>query len=425
MPGYKLIVKNAKVILKTVTNAVLNITGIKDLLTGTGSVDSNNKINWTLQEYTNTVANFTSNNPVLLLGQKGIETDDLLTAPKFKIGDGVTAWNSLPYLGGSTTTPLGLIQIIDLEGFFFTDLATAHAWLLTMFIVPPTITNESFDSGVYYFTVPPNTTVDGYFLFDGISGLPNKVSCIDPLGLLVQFNSGASFVLNSGNHILGNCSFADTDFIDFSGTVVIKNIVDIFTSIGGTFGGSSTGKFIINGSIGPLETAQFGAGFFSGSTATIFVNAAKYTSNSGAIHGDLQTAIANGCNVQFDGINLVTLKSTQTLTNKRITNRVLSITSSATPTINTDNCDSVDITALATAITSMTSGLTGTPTNFQKLIIRIKDNGTARAITWGASFASRGATLPTTTVLGKVTTIGLIYNTTTSIWGCVAVAQEV
>lgn len=103
MPGYKLIVKNAKVILKTVTNAVLNINGIKDLLTGTGSVDSNNKIDWTLQEYTNTAANFTSINPVLLLGQKGIETDDLLTAPKFKIGDGVTAWNSLPYFssGGS------------------------------------------------------------------------------------------------------------------------------------------------------------------------------------------------------------------------------------------------------------------------------------------------------------------------------------
>jgi hypothetical protein len=102
MPGYKLIVKNAKVILKTVTNAVLNISGIKDLLTGSGSVDSNNKIDWTLQEYTNTAANFTSNNPILLLGQKGIETDDLLTAPKFKIGNGVTAWNTLPYanIGG-------------------------------------------------------------------------------------------------------------------------------------------------------------------------------------------------------------------------------------------------------------------------------------------------------------------------------------
>ena len=125
----------------------------------------------------------------------------------------------------------------------------------------------------------------------------------------------------------------------------------------------------------------------------------------------------------FD-VGIVRQTKTQTLTNKRITSRVTSITSSATPTINTDNCDVVDITALAAAITSMTTNLSGTPTNFQKLIIRIKDNGTARAITWGASFSSKGGTLPTTTVISKLTTVGLIYNTTSALWECVAVAQE-
>ena len=121
---------------------------------------------------------------------------------------------------------------------------------------------------------------------------------------------------------------------------------------------------------------------------------------------------------------LVGRATTDTLTNKRITKRVTSITSSATPTINTDNCDVVDITALAEAITSMTTGLSGTPTNFQTLIIRFKDNGTARAITWGASFASRGATLPTTTTAGKYTHVGLMYNTTTSTWDCIAAIVE-
>jgi hypothetical protein len=120
----------------------------------------------------------------------------------------------------------------------------------------------------------------------------------------------------------------------------------------------------------------------------------------------------------------VTLDTAQTLTNKRITQRVTTIVSSATPTINTNNCDAVNITDLATAITSMTTNLSGTPTNFQKLIIRIKDNGTARAITWGASYSNLGATLPTTTVSNKLTTVGLIYNTVTLTWGCVAVAQE-
>lgn len=115
---------------------------------------------------------------------------------------------------------------------------------------------------------------------------------------------------------------------------------------------------------------------------------------------------------------------TQTLTNKRVNPRVGSEASSATPTINTDNFDAYSITALATDITSMTTNLSGTPVNFQKLIIRIKDNGTARGITWGASFEAKGVALPTTTVISKVLTVGFIYDTVTSKWGCVASAQE-
>ena len=121
----------------------------------------------------------------------------------------------------------------------------------------------------------------------------------------------------------------------------------------------------------------------------------------------------------------VTPTSTTTFTNKRITKRITTITSHATPTINTDDCDAVTITAQAEAITSMTTNLSGTPTNFQPLIIRIKDNGTARAITWGASFEAKGVALPTTTVISKVLTVGFLYDTVTSKWGCVASVQEV
>lgn len=45
-----------------------------------------------------TAANWTSVNPILLDGEVGIETD----TRKQKFGDGVTAWNSLPYDAGST-----------------------------------------------------------------------------------------------------------------------------------------------------------------------------------------------------------------------------------------------------------------------------------------------------------------------------------
>lgn len=115
---------------------------------------------------------------------------------------------------------------------------------------------------------------------------------------------------------------------------------------------------------------------------------------------------------------------TQTLTNKRITPRIQSVSDAATITPDADANDCVDITAIAQAFTI--ADATGTPTNFQKLIIRVKDNGTARAITWGSAYAAGGVALPSTTVLSKILTLGFIYNTANSLnkWQCVASAQE-
>lgn len=115
--------------------------------------------------------------------------------------------------------------------------------------------------------------------------------------------------------------------------------------------------------------------------------------------------------------------ATQTLTNKRITRRVVTTTQSATPTINTDNTDIAAITGLAQAITSFTTNLSGTPVAGDSLIIEITDNGTARAITWGSSFeASGNIALPTTTVISVKLTVGFFWNVTTSKWRCSAVA---
>ncbi len=96
--------------------------------------------------------------------------------------------------------------------------------------------------------------------------------------------------------------------------------------------------------------------------------------------------------LQDSSDTLVWRATTDTLTNKRVTRRLVAVTQSATPAINTDNMDIASITWLAQAITSMTSSLTGTPVNGDMMMIQITDNGTARAITWGASFASANAT---------------------------------
>lgn len=122
--------------------------------------------------------------------------------------------------------------------------------------------------------------------------------------------------------------------------------------------------------------------------------------------------------------NYATLTGTETLTNKRITRRVTSIVSSATPTVNTDTTDFVRITALAVAITSMTTNLSGTPTEGQLLQYQILDNGTARAITWGASFEAKGQALPTTTTLGKRLNVLFSWDSVTSKWGCLDAIVE-
>jgi len=107
---------------------------------------------------------------------------------------------------------------------------------------------------------------------------------------------------------------------------------------------------------------------------------------------------------------------------KDVLPRVYSTTSTSSLTPDVDSYDRIDITALAANITI--NNHSGTPINFQQLVIRIKDDGTTRTITWGSNYQSVGATLPTITPAGKIIYVGLIYNSNVSKWDCVAVATQ-
>lgn len=127
----------------------------------------------------------------------------------------------------------------------------------------------------------------------------------------------------------------------------------------------------------------------------------------------------------ISGVVIPSISSTSTLTNKRITPRILSAASYTTDTGTSLNCDNLDqfiITAQAGAL--LFNNPSGTATEAQKLIIRIKDNGTARALTYGTQFRAMGNALPTTTVLSKTLYMGFIFNITDTKWDLVAVAQE-
>lgn len=96
--------------------------------------------------------------------------------------------------------------------------------------------------------------------------------------------------------------------------------------------------------------------------------------------------------------------------------------SSATPSVNSDKFGALKITAQAAAITGVT--VTGTPNDLQQLVVRLLDNGSARAITWGSQFEAVGAALPTTTTAGKRGTVRFVYDAVSAKWGAVSAVVE-
>lgn len=95
-----------------------------------------------------------------------------------------------------------------------------------------------------------------------------------------------------------------------------------------------------------------------------------------------------------------------------------SIASSATPTPTAGARRNLYfVTALAAA--AEFAAPTGTLSNGDSLVIRIKDNGTRRALTWNAIY--RGD-MPTDTIDGTLYA-GFFYNSTDSKWDCVAVGE--
>lgn len=127
--------------------------------------------------------------------------------------------------------------------------------------------------------------------------------------------------------------------------------------------------------------------------------------------------------ITISGVAVPTISSTSTLTNKRITSRVSSTTSTASITPTVASFDEYAVTAQAVALAI--NAPTGTPVDGDKLIFRLLDNGTTQTITWDATYTAIGITLPTSTTAGKTTYVGCIYNANTPAhWDAVAVSTQ-
>ena len=115
------------------------------------------------------------------------------------------------------------------------------------------------------------------------------------------------------------------------------------------------------------------------------------------------------------------LGSGKVATNVRINARSSSQVSAATLTPNIDSYNTYTLSAQAEALT--VANPTGTPAHDDVIIIRIKDNGTARAITWGTDYSNiSGLDSLTTTVAGKWHTVGIMYSLPELKWQIVSIS---
>lgn len=147
--------------------------------------------------------------------------------------------------------------------------------------------------------------------------------------------------------------------------------------------------------------------------------------------GNLITASAAGVlAVLTAGANGTLLSSDSTATtglawkqpSQLLAPRVASIASSSAPAPNCATTDQFCVTALATD--AILSAPTGTASDGQKLIVRLRDNGTVRALGFSAVYRPIGQALPTGTTAGKTLYLGFIFNAADQCWDCLAMAQE-
>ena len=201
------------------------------------------------------------------------------------------------------------------------------------------------------------------------------------------------------------------------------------TTVSFTLSGSVTGfqSFSVIGNTNTTYYAatdtsgnwEVGIGTYSTTGPTLTRTTILSSSNSGSAVTFSGTVTVF---VTYPSQNAVTTTDTQTLTNKRIDPRVTSAASASSLTPSIATADIYAYTALAAGLTI--NAPTGTPVDGDKLMFRLLDNGTARALTWNATYTVIGVTLPTTTTANKTTYVGCVYNANNTRWDVIAVTTQ-
>jgi len=256
------------------------------------------------------------------------------------------------------------------------------------------------------------------------TGLTSAVPIITGAGSVgsPSFSVGTGGLYSGGAGIL---SFSNgTSGISWDGTMFYPN-----TTTTRNLGGASN---IWN--IGYITTIELGnasdttfsrvsAGVAAIEGNNIVVNTSSPTLGTITTTGNIELGNASDTTLSRSAAGTLAVEGIRVKTTTPLVLSAASYTTDTGTSLNMDNLDMFIVTAQAGALLFNAPG--GTLVQGRTLVIRIKDNGTARALTWNAVFRAMGTALPSTTVLGKTLYLGFFYNSTDTKWDLVASAQEV